>query len=458
MGQFSSISDVLRALRRQAWLILLVLAVGLPFAYRFAMTRPHLYEAVAVLGIQEMREPQEGFNMNRQLDEIQSALLSRDNVAQLVERFELFPDLESRNERIGLARGAISINKLIDPSQSWRPDVQPYGLSVTVRLGDPKQAADLANALLDSVLTEDARRTSTRATATLDQSAAMLEFLLAEEERIQASINDLENQIADFREANIASLPEGLSAQREQLSRLVQDRMDIDREIIRFEGSQDQLRSEVFQRERDLLEEQRVMIVDAISEIEVALAAAPLLERQLGGLTRRLSALQAEMDAIVARRAEAALNQQFATQGRAENMSILESAVPPEYPVTASRKKTALLGAAAVAALALGLALAREILDPVIRTAAQLQRELGIVPIVVIPPVVSHATVRRRRSIAALFLLSFAVFAGVAGTANARAAAPAHRGASPGMAERPSGAVVGHALAFALVEHHAQDR
>jgi tyrosine-protein kinase Etk/Wzc len=419
MGSISSFHDVLAALRRQAWLILLILAAGLPVVYWYATSRPRVYDAVAVLGVGGPQVTDPNIDVSRQLDEIQQALMSRDNLAEQVDRFDLFDGLMSENERIGLTRGAITITKLIDPAQAWQPNAQPYGLSITVRLADPDQAASLANALLDSIVTEDARRARLRASATLDRTNEALDYLTAEEERLQAAIVDVENQIAEFRAANVASLPESLSAVRDQRTRLVSDRIALDRDLIEFEDVQG-LRSDVAGRQRQLLQEERDMLSAAIAEAEAALASAPYVERQLGALTRRLASLEAELGAVLTQRTEAGMSQYLASQVRAEHFTVLETAMPPEFPVSADQRKIALAGAVAVAALAFGLAFAREILNPVLRTAAQMQRELGVEPVVVIPSVTSRAVARRRQGLAALFL-AFLVGVAAVGTAAALA-------------------------------------
>jgi hypothetical protein len=53
--------------------------------------------------------------------------------------------------------------------------------------------------------------------------------------------------------------------------------------------------------------------------------------------------------------------------------------------VTGARKTKALMGAAASALLALLAAFLQELRHPVLRTAAQMERETGLVPVVSIP-------------------------------------------------------------------------
>jgi hypothetical protein len=70
-----------------------------------------------------------------------------------------------------------------------------------------------------------------------------------------------------------------------------------------------------------------------------------------------------------------------------ERFEILETAIPPVTPVSASRKKLALAGGVASLLAGIALALVLEILTPALRTAAQLRDELDITPVVTIPEV-----------------------------------------------------------------------
>jgi uncharacterized protein involved in exopolysaccharide biosynthesis len=87
------------------------------------------------------------------------------------------------------------------------------------------------------------------------------------------------------------------------------------------------------------------------------------------------------------------MTQLLESQDRTSQLVVLERAIPPEFPSTRSRKKLAIAGAVASVIAAIGVAIALELLSKGIRTSAQMQRELGIVPVVVIPKLK-----RRRRS------------------------------------------------------------
>lgn len=384
MSQLTSPRYLIRMLWRRLPVILLVLMVGLPASIWFALQQPRLFEATAVIQIEapQVAEQLTGAaqmttSADSQLDLIQQKLMSRDNLATIAERFGLF-QTESVSLQVGFLREAVTIVKLIDQSQTWRPDVQPSGLAITVRLGDSEQAAAVANEFVREILEEAQARSEGRAARTLD-------FFVSEEARVSAEILAVEARLAEFKRVNSAALPEGLSAQRDRLTRLVESQIDLDQQLIELQTSSDRLRDDELARQTDLLQQQRGLITQNISEIEAALSGAPEVERQLNALDRELEQLNAEFVVITSRRTEAAMTQLLESQDQAERFTILETAVPPEIPVSASRKKLAMAGGIVSLIVALGLALSLETLNTSIRTADQLEAQLGVRPVIVVP-------------------------------------------------------------------------
>lgn len=432
MGPINSFADLISALWRKAWVIALVCVVGLPLALLFALSQPRLYEATAVIQIEAPEVTVttagqvQGMTADGQLDLITQNLMARDNIVGMIDRFGLFPEVASQTERVALLRESVSIVKLIDPAQAWRPDVQPAGLSITVRLGEAQAAAAVANDFLAQIIAEARSRSESRATRTL-------EFLIAEETRVAAEIASVEGRIAAFREANVDSLPEGLTAQRDRLTRLNETRLALDREIVELEGARDRLRAEDVAQQLNLLTGQRALVAADIATIELAIASAPEVERELSALARDLSQLESELTVLTTRRTEAAMTQLIETQEQSGRFEVLETAIPPEFPVSASRRKIAMAGGVAVVMAAFTLAIALELLHPAIRTSAQMERLLGVQPVIVVPRLRNTAVRRRRRwlglgliavLVAGVWALVRGGAAAIAGLFGARDAAP----------------------------------
>ena len=276
MGPITSIWDIPRILIRRIWVVLLILVVGFPAVVLYALSQPRVYEATAVVQIEaaqvvERLTIQTGggasggtLNPNSELELIEQQLMSRDHVLSVIDEFGLFAEIPSITERVALMRRSVQIIELIDPEQAWRPDVQPSGLVITVRLADPDIAAAIANRFLDRVLAEAQERTSGR-------TARTLEFLESEEARLTTEIEEMEFAYAEFRQSNAGALPAAIATQRTQLSRLEESRIDIEEQIIELESESGRLLAEARLRQQELLNQRLQLVTEAIDEIETIL-------------------------------------------------------------------------------------------------------------------------------------------------------------------------------------------
>ena len=395
MGHLVSPRALLRVIWRRMLVILLIVAIGFPLSVWFALSRPKLFEATAVIQIEapEVAEQLAGqamlVNSNAQLDLIQQKLMSRDNMIAVIDRFGLFEGDMPLTEKVFLLRESVTIIELVDPTQSWRPDVQASGLVITVRLDDAQRAADVANDFLDSILSEAQARSEGRAARTLD-------FFVAEEARVSTEISQIEAIIAEFKQVNIDSLPDNIASQRERLTRLTDSRIALDQQLIELQTQSDRLREDELQRQIALLEQQRSLIGENIARIEASIAAAPVIERRLSALNRQLDQLGTEYELVTQRRTEAAMTQLLEEQDQAERFEVLETAIPPEYPVSASRRKIAMAGGAATVVIAFVAAILLELSSGKIRTAAQLERQLGVRPVIIIPNLTTREARRKK--------------------------------------------------------------
>ena len=398
MSQIQSVSEFLSMLRRRAWLILLVAIAGTLFSVWFALQQPRLYQSTAVIQI-ETPHVAEGVagtastDAQRRLQLIEQRIMSRDNLIAMIDRFQLFADAPgiSINDRIFRLRVSTDITQIIDANAQWQAGAVPSGLSITVRYGDAQTAADLANAFArDAVDLNRERRTAA--------AEDTLAFFANEEATLTGKIDALDATIAAFKRENGQSLPDNLPALRSQLATLKDSELQLDQQILTLETGTNRSRTAVVEQQLNLLNDQKGLLADRISGIEGALAAAPAVERQLNVLEREMQKLQDQYSVITRRKAEAQMGQVLEERQQTERLEILDPALPGEYPISASRKKLALAGAVASVLAGLGLAFLLEVFNPVIRSAAQLERALDVSPVVSIPEVATRGERRWRRS------------------------------------------------------------
>lgn len=387
MGSITSFRDVLSAVRRWLWMIVLIVVAGLSFGVWYALQQPKIFEAIAVLQIETPLVATSlngvpGVTIDNQLVLIEQKVMSRDSIAALIEKFEPFPAELSMSQQVALMRSSVRLVKLIEPIperyMASRADMVPSGLSIAVQLDDAEKAAAVANEFLDAMIREGSERAGQRASETLA-------FLLQEEQRIESEIEDVEARIAAFREANANSLPESMAPQNVRLTTLNESLLSIDRELLSLEATSDRQRAEDQDRQTNLLQQQRALLVEAIAKTEADMAAIPAVEQQLSALGRELDRLEGEYAVITTRRMEASMNELLESQDQTTRFEALERAVVPEMSVSTSRKRIVAIVGVASAMLGVGLALLLEGRNPAIRTADQMMRQLGVQPVVVVP-------------------------------------------------------------------------
>jgi polysaccharide biosynthesis transport protein len=163
-------------------------------------------------------------------------------------------------------------------------------------------------------------------------------------------------------------------------------------------AAQGQAQLELIERELALLIEQQTSDEARAEELRDSLARTPQVEMALNAYQRRYANLQARYDNAVRKLAEAETGQRLEVNRQAERFEVIEQAQVPGSPVSPNRLMIAGGGAVASLGLGLAIALALELLNPAIRTSADLQRRLQLHPVVTVPYIHTRGE-RRRRAI-----------------------------------------------------------
>jgi hypothetical protein len=139
------------------------------------------------------------------------------------------------------------------------------------------------------------------------------------------------------------------------------------------------------------------LIEDRIFEINALLTQAPVVERELVSLERELAQLNEQFTVISRRKADAEMSQSLEEQRQLARFEVLEEAIVPVYAISRSKRSIAMMGGVASVMLAVGVAFVLELMNPPLRNANQLERTLGLRPVISVPVIETAAGVSSKR-------------------------------------------------------------
>ncbi|MGE4326303.1 MAG: GumC family protein [Pseudodonghicola sp.] len=408
MGPVLSFRDFVDMLRRRAWLILLVIAVGCGLSVVAAKEAKHKYRSTEVIQVTQpkiegeaTRDPNNTEDtISRRLQLIEQRVMARESVLAVIEKYGLYADLPAltENEKVDLLRTSVRIDGLQNNGSS---DGWVSVLTVTAEMPTARQAQEIAHEFASRTieLSNESR---------LDKARETLAFFTAREETLREHISRVEDELAAYRKDNAVALPGTLEIRRSEITSINNELLDISRQRIQIERAADLSRQNDmpataarkqsdFSEQLTTLEAQAELLRQRKGELEASLQSSPEVDRRVGAYDHELEQIRAQLQEASARRTDAEVAYRLETQAQSERLTVIEPASLPDYPFTRSRKKLALVGAAVSVMMALGLAFVLELRKPVMRTPAHMERDLGIRPVVSIPYLDTRSRRRRRR-------------------------------------------------------------
>lgn len=398
MGQIQSLEEFLNLLVRRRWLILAVALIGALMSAVYAKSRPDTYETAAVIQVESAAvqgaEAQRNSAAAATLQLIEQRLTTRENLAVVIERHGLYAGLPlSIDKKIDMLRSAVSFQGVDSAAgQTFGEARNLSAILVFARMGDPDLAARVANDFAQGILDQSAAGQRARA----DQNVA---FFRQEVARIGEAITQLEAETVAYKNANTANLPEVRDARRDELVSLDTDLRRLQQDMVALTGEAAQINAKATLRETDrralddiaarraVLEAQITSTTARQAEIEADLAASPEVERVLATYDRQLNQLRSQQDAATTRMVQAETDARLAELQQAERFTLLERAIVPESAMGGGNKKLAIAGAVASLVAGVVLAFVLDLMHPVVRTAAQMERQLDLRPVVTIPEI-----------------------------------------------------------------------
>ena len=213
-GQQLTVESVLKLLRRNRWLFIVPLCVGILGGLLYSRSQPSLYRSDAVIQVVPQRVPESYVSatvterVEDRLRALAQQVLSRTQLEKLITEFDLFP-----RERRSLPLEDVIVlmqteRVLIQPlatAQTSRRDSQSEAFRVSFDYENPAVAQKVAEKLASFFIDTNARERGSQA----DQTSAFLEAQMADARtRLEAQ----EKKLKEFRERNSGRLPTQVQA------------------------------------------------------------------------------------------------------------------------------------------------------------------------------------------------------------------------------------------------------
>ncbi len=397
MGPIFSLADFLDMLRRRAAVILYVVVAGSILSLWVALNQQHMYHSAEVIQVtrptiaDELAKSTVEGSSARRMQLIEQRLMARGTLLDIIEKFGLYAELPSLTptEKVVMLRNAVSITGVAAVREGFADDGTISVLTITAMLPTAEQARQVAS--------EFGRRTiELSVSSRIAQARETLSFFAEKESALASQIAKLEDEISAFHTANDVALPGTAEFRRSEVATINEGLLDIEREKILIRRAADQAsaterpataRRMLAEAQEQLatLDAQRDLLIQRKSELETALQTTPEVQRQLGVYARQMQSLQGELETVSTRRNEAEVGFRLETSGQGERLTVLEPAGLADYPSTSARKNKALMGGVASVLAGLAFAFVLELRAPVLRSAAQMERETGLAPVASIP-------------------------------------------------------------------------
>jgi uncharacterized protein involved in exopolysaccharide biosynthesis len=250
----NSISDYLAVFSRRKMLFILVSLGTFVLSAMIAFLLPPVYRSTAIIQIEQQEIPQDLVRStitsfaDQRVQMMGQRIQSTSNLERIIKKFNLFPEDQRRyglEKTIAKTRDAIDLNMIsadvMDP-RSGRPIQANIAFSLSFKYDQPQVAQKIANELITLYLSEN-QKTRTK------QASETASFLEEQAGKLQNRINELELQLAAFKEEHAGELPELMSLNLQLMQRIENQLMETERQIRSLEERKIYLESELSQLE-----------------------------------------------------------------------------------------------------------------------------------------------------------------------------------------------------------------
>jgi polysaccharide chain length determinant protein (PEP-CTERM system associated) len=192
---------------RRRWLILIPFCMAIIGGIYYAIVTPRVYEAKTLILVEGQRVPENYVQSivtaetSSRINTISQQILSRTNLEEVVQGFSLFTGSEYNNlymeDKVAYLRENISVNVISDRRS------QTEAFEISFKGKDPEKVMQVVNGLAGSFIDENLKVRESQAIGTSS-------FLASELSAMRIRLEQVEENIKNYRETNMGELPEQL--------------------------------------------------------------------------------------------------------------------------------------------------------------------------------------------------------------------------------------------------------
>ncbi|MDX1539765.1 MAG: Wzz/FepE/Etk N-terminal domain-containing protein [Geminicoccaceae bacterium] len=227
--------DYLTILRRRTWLFAIPTVLVLAGAIAFALLQTPIYRSEATILIEDADIPEDlvttlvGDYIEKRLEAIDRRVMVTSSLLEIIDRYGLYVEerrtepvsaiVEEMRENIG--RRMIRAD-VVDPRSGAEREVT-VAFELSFEHPSAETAQRITNELVSLYLSQNLRQRQELATETAD-------FFQSERARAEQRISELEERLADFKQANAGSLPDQLPYTQQIIGRAEQELRELTRD------------------------------------------------------------------------------------------------------------------------------------------------------------------------------------------------------------------------------------
>ena len=344
---------------------------------------------------------------------IQQRLMARDSLLPIVEKFNLFPSERqwmSGTQLLDLMRARANIALVDVDMQMAGGKPVPYqnaknsavAFTVSFDYENPDLAAKVANELLTSILSEDVRSRTSRATETT-------EFLAQEVKRLQGTLDAINGQIFAIKQQG-TDPKQGDQTVSEQVKMQTDELTAMKADLIQ--------KSSIYSDEFPAIKalKKRIAALEQqIAKSAKADTSPPPPGKDIDALQQQQESIEKELDDESKKLTAARLGETMEQNQQSEHLQVIEQPIVPQKPIKPNRPKLFAMSFALAAAAGLGAVFLAEMFDRTIRGTRELASVVDSHLLVAIPYITTTGEVarRKRRMIALWVILAAFLLAGI---------------------------------------------